>query len=206
MKIKKIIKKIWRYPLCTYYRKKLKNNRFSIISSDCIGGVLYHDLGCKFTSPTINLIVPEFLIFVKSLKHYIEVEPIPAGYSKKGEPIIMLDNIEIIGVHYHNHVELINKWNERKLRINWNNIVLISSDKFIKTTLEKEEFANLPFPKLLFTGKRPTNAFEIFIPKMSKKLSIDLTSYCDLLGRRIFEKYVNCVEFLNKSVEYTNEK
>ena len=36
-------------------REKLKNNDFTIISSECAGGVIYHDLGLRFDSPTINL-------------------------------------------------------------------------------------------------------------------------------------------------------
>lgn len=37
------------------YRHKLKNENFTIISNNCIAGVLYKDLNKKFNSPTINL-------------------------------------------------------------------------------------------------------------------------------------------------------
>ena len=33
----------------------LKNKDFTIISHNCVGGVIYHDLGLKFNTPTINL-------------------------------------------------------------------------------------------------------------------------------------------------------
>ena len=36
-------------------RTKLKNKDFSIICSNCIGGIIYNRLGQKFLSPTINL-------------------------------------------------------------------------------------------------------------------------------------------------------
>lgn len=44
----------------------------SIITSNCIAGEMYNDLGLQFTSPTINLFFREkdFLKFVLNLKHY----------------------------------------------------------------------------------------------------------------------------------------
>ena len=41
-----------------YNRDRLKydpDNPFSIISSNCVGGVISHDLGLRFESPTVNL-------------------------------------------------------------------------------------------------------------------------------------------------------
>jgi uncharacterized protein (DUF1919 family) len=36
-------------------RSRLTNKEVTIFSSNCIGGVIYHDLGLRFMSPTINL-------------------------------------------------------------------------------------------------------------------------------------------------------
>lgn len=55
-------------------RKRLKNNEFSIISNDCTGGVIYHDLGLRFTSPTINLFFEpyeDYLYFLSNIKDYL---------------------------------------------------------------------------------------------------------------------------------------
>lgn len=48
-------------------RKRLKNDNFTIISSNCIGGLIYHRLGKEFNSPTINLrfYQNEFIKFVQ---------------------------------------------------------------------------------------------------------------------------------------------
>lgn len=55
-------------------QEQLDNENFTIISSTCVGGNIYHDLGLRFTSPTINLWIgaKDFLKFVKDLKYYLE--------------------------------------------------------------------------------------------------------------------------------------
>ena len=50
-----------------YFRSLIKtDSEFTIISSNCIGGVIYSDLHRKFLSPTINLFfsAKDFLKFV----------------------------------------------------------------------------------------------------------------------------------------------
>ena len=46
--VKEWIKKVWRAPLCRTMRKRLKNKNFVILSSNCVGGTLLHDLGLRF--------------------------------------------------------------------------------------------------------------------------------------------------------------
>lgn len=38
-----------------FRKRKVKNQNVTIIASNCIGGMVYHDLGLKFNSPFINL-------------------------------------------------------------------------------------------------------------------------------------------------------
>lgn len=44
-----------RYKINQNNRLKLCIENFSIISSNCVGGVITHELGKRFLSPTINL-------------------------------------------------------------------------------------------------------------------------------------------------------
>ncbi len=205
MMLKKQIKKIWRFPICKYYQSKLKTRKFSIISSNCVGGCLYHDLGLQFTSPTINLIIPESLKFFENLKHYLSIEPVADGYTEKGEPVAIIDDVKIIGVHYKDHNHLIKKWTERTERVIWDNIIILSDSRYIKTPQEVERFSKLPYHKALFTGELTGYDFEVLIPKL-KDGDLDITSYCDMLGRRYFEKYLNCVAFINESEKFNGKK
>ena len=57
-------------------RKKLKIDNFSIISNNCIGGVIYNDLGKKFLSPTVNLYIKptDFIKFLENMEYYLSLE------------------------------------------------------------------------------------------------------------------------------------
>ena len=81
-------------------KRKLQINDCTLISQNCIGGVLYHDLGLQFLSPTINAFIPEpdFVKFVLDLRHYMGQELV----MQWGEeyPLGMLDDITIHFMHY----------------------------------------------------------------------------------------------------------
>ena len=61
-------------------RKKIKNSDFTILSNNCIGGIMAHDLGKRFLSPTINLYIKptDFVKMMENLEYYLslEIEPI----------------------------------------------------------------------------------------------------------------------------------
>lgn len=51
-------------------RRRLSNKNFTILSTNCIGGVMYHNLNLKFLSPTINLWISphDYIKILKVLK------------------------------------------------------------------------------------------------------------------------------------------
>src|SRR5574344_2087328 len=71
----------------------LTNKDFSIISQNCVGGVLYHDLGLKFTSPTINLYFEplDFMRYILNLRKYNDCVPKIYMDEKRGYPVGKLD-------------------------------------------------------------------------------------------------------------------
>lgn len=78
-KAKDVIKTIWRFPFQRLYRLKLRNRHFSLIACNCIGGALSNDLGQQFRSPTVNLIIPEYLKFTRNLKYYLSISIVQGG-------------------------------------------------------------------------------------------------------------------------------
>ena len=74
--IYKSIMSIPRERYCEKKRRKLSNTKFTIISSDCFGTFVYHTLGERFNSPTINLMFSQqdFLLFVSHLKEYLQAD------------------------------------------------------------------------------------------------------------------------------------
>jgi uncharacterized protein (DUF1919 family) len=133
-------------------RKKLHNHNFTIISQNCIGGVFYHDMQQKFASPTINLYIqqPDFIRFVMNLKYYMSCEL----EMRWGEeyPIGVLDDIRVDFMHYDTCQDAKLAWDRRKKRINYKNIVVISTDRneFDEGTFS--EWRRIPYPKVLFTA------------------------------------------------------
>lgn len=69
-----ILNKIGESWINYHYGKRISNSDFSIICSNCIGGVLYHYAGRKFLSPTINLWIrqDDFIKMICDLKYYMK--------------------------------------------------------------------------------------------------------------------------------------
>lgn len=122
-------------------RKRLTNSDFSIIAPNCIGGVLYHRLGLQFLSPTINLFFrtnQDYLRFVSDMKYYLSLD---LNFVERFEnyPTGMLDDVKIVFNHYKTEEEAAKKWNERKVRVNYDNLFIIMDDRMVT----KEEIKSL---------------------------------------------------------------
>ena len=210
-KIKNIIKNIWRFPYRFLMSKRLKNHNFSIISANCIGGVLSHDLRQEFRSPTINLIIPQFIEFVERLDYYLAVLPIIGPITEKGEPTIYLDDIIVVGVHYTTGEQLLSDWNRRKQRVNMSDIYVIATDEFVKTKADYERFDSLPYKKVCFVSKERYNSLEkvykwqIVCPEFKNGHRVgDVLRYKGIFGERIFERRFNFIKWLNQNEEKEN--
>lgn len=119
-------------------RKKINNTDFSIICNNCWGGFVYRYFGLPYLSPTVGLYFysEDFVRFAKDIKKYIfmQIKMIPATESKhyedlkrKGQenvPVGVLDDVEIIFLHYKTAAEAEEKWTRRCKKVNLNNIVL----------------------------------------------------------------------------------
>lgn len=73
MKLKKCYRELLRKHLNNKNQMLLRNHDFTIISSNCVGGIIYHELGERFLSPTINLWFEpnDFLKFASNFDFYL---------------------------------------------------------------------------------------------------------------------------------------
>ena len=83
-------------------RKELKNSNFTILSNNCMGVIIYHNLGLRFDTPTVSLYFPadDFIKFVNDLQYYINKADLvecldgdvdfPVGILGKGEKAIKI--------------------------------------------------------------------------------------------------------------------
>lgn len=137
-------------------RMKLKNKSASIIASNCNGTFIYYDMKLKYLSPTINLSfdMNDFVKMLEDLKWYMNQDVVPYEDKRFDYPTGMIGDIEIKFNHYNSFDEAVNKWNERKERINYDNLFVlgVETDGCTYETLKK--FDQLPYKnKVIFTHK-----------------------------------------------------
>lgn len=152
--------RIMRLPREMYHIRKSrmnKNNSPTIICNNCVGGVILHDLGLKFNTPTINtlfLSFDDFLYFVEHLKEFSELDvyelkqteyPFPVGVQEyKGR------KIRVGFVHYASFDEGKAAWIKRMKRINLDNTFVVYENRMISDE-ELSMFSSIKYPKLVLS-------------------------------------------------------
>lgn len=198
MLIREIIEKNYQRKL----RKRIKNKDFSIICSNCIGGIIYNRLGLKFLSPTINLWMYQYdyLKFVLDLKKYIslDLEFIESEYN---HPVARLGDITIYFNHYKTNEEAKNSWDIRKKRINYDNLFLIMYDKDGLTEEDLKKIKTIKCRgKIVISNKKYSSMdYVIRIPvnmdNIETRYRLNINKWT---GKRKFEEKFNYVKWLNE--------
>ena len=204
-KIMEILRKSIRYNIKRKNRKKLNNSNFTIISNNCLGGVLSHELGQRFNSPTINLYFDskDFLKFIKNMEYYLNYEWKDISSDKDTYPRAKIDDITLNLVHYKSFEEAQLQWNKRKARINYDNIFIIACQRDGWTKQQIEEFDKLHYKnKVIFTTEEMQNyesAYHIPNTDCGNEI-INIMVYKDKFsGKRWFDDF-DFVSFFNNGL------
>lgn len=181
--------------------RRLKNRDVSIISSNCSGAFIYYDLGMRYLSPTVNLSIEmnDFVKMVKNLRWYMEQELVELN-EKSECPMGMLGDVKIYFIHYDSFKDAKTKWEERKKRINWDNIFIVGSEKDQCTYDTIKNFEQLPYKnKVIFTHKEyPEFSSAYCIKGFEEKEELGvITNFKDQILKRRYLDDFNYVEFLN---------
>lgn len=137
-------------------RKRIKNKDISIISSNCNGAFISHDLGLQFNSPFVNLWIKpqDFLKLLLNFDAYMQSDIKEITEEGIFYPIGRLCDINIYFQHYSSFEEARIKWNERKKRINVKNMFILFSDRDGCTYRDIKVFDQLPYKnKVVFTHR-----------------------------------------------------
>lgn len=135
-------------------RKRLNNTGFSVISSNCNGAFILHDLGQRFNSPTVNLFLypKDFIRFVENLKYYMSLKLEFVKEKDVTYPVGRLEDIKIYFMHYHSEEEANQKWEERKQRICYENLFVLMTERDGCTYEDLQKFDKLQYPnKIVLT-------------------------------------------------------
>lgn len=190
-------------------RQQLKNKKFTILSANCMAAIIYHNLGLRFDTPTINLYfqADEFLKFVTDLRYYIQeadlVEDQQAGHDF---PVGILGEgakaIRIYFEHYKTFDNAKTKWEERKQRIHYDNLYIIMGEHHGATRETIENFEKLPYVhKVMVTcHDYPEFPDTFYLPHCNDQGQLS-DSWATLhaiyfVGHRLFEAF-NYLDFLN---------
>lgn len=190
-------------------RRRLVNKDVTFLCPNCIGGILFHDLGLKFLSPTVNLMMlqNEFIEFVLHLDEYLDGEfefykheeyDCPCAYLKaKG-----LKDLTVHFTHYADKEIAEKKWKERAKRINKDNIFVYLSERDGVTKEQIDSLKNLNVRGLVvFTANDyPDIPYTVKISKYSGDTVVGNVlrkSYVD--DSREYEKYFDFVKWFNEA-------
>lgn len=147
-------------------KSKLNLSDVSLISMNCIGGIVYIDCKSQFLSPTAGLFMlpGDFIKFVNNLDEYLTKTPVVFMGSQY--PIGILGDIKIYFMHYASPEEAVEKWERRKLRVNKDKIIVIMVERNGFRDNHFEAFKQIKYPKVLFTkSERYICEDSIYIPK-----------------------------------------
>lgn len=144
-----------------------KDEKFSIICNNCVGGFIYQYYNLEYRTPTLGLffLAVDYIKFLSNIKFYLskELEFIDPRESINYEefkdaklsiefPIGRLYDVEIFFLHYKNKEEALEKWTRRINKINWNDLIIILAENETCNYEIIKQFDALPFSnKVCFT-------------------------------------------------------
>lgn len=150
----------------SHFRKADIPEGISIISQNCIGGIIYHDLERENLSPTINLFLgaSDFMNFVLNIQKYLDIE-MKINWLET-YPVGMLDDIYIFFRHNITCTDALNAWNRRKDRIRFDRILVLCTDRFQFDDKVYITWETIQYPKLLYTcHKKYAGINAVYFPK-----------------------------------------
>lgn len=148
-------------------KKRLNNNDFTMVSSNCIGSRFYQELVIPYNTPFVGLFIyaPCYIKMLGDLEYYLKSdltfiakskydEILPPEKRDRGYPIGQLGDIEIQFLHYHAESEVKEKWTRRIKRMNKENIFVTFTDRDLCTEEHLNQFERMNIPrKVCFTAK-----------------------------------------------------
>lgn len=209
--------KFVRFLYTSYLKLKLKEKNFTLITNNCTGGIIYHRLGLKFNSPTINFYFPkdeDYVCFVHNLDLYTQKANLvhdkensinfPIGLlipDDKKYPILTIHFIHDSSFEY-----VYKKWEERKIRIIIDKTIVIfdlsfppfphiNQDKYIK------DFQDVKYPFVIFLRNTDVSKYKnVFSFKVPSE-NIKVGSHTPSTRIKTYLDQFNYVKFINKSLK-----
>lgn len=185
-------------------RRSLTNITPSFLCPNCIGGLLFHDLGLQFRSPTVNLMMyqTDFVKFVLHLEDYLEQELRFFKHAECNFPCAQLGDVTVHFTHYHSEEEALRVWKERSKRIDRDNLFIFLEERDGLTEKEILQLGRIHARGVvIFTAHNyPDIPYALQIPKYERDGEVGnilRKSYLD--GHHEYEEYFDFVKWFNEA-------
>lgn len=183
-------------------RSRLKEGEITILSANCLGGLLYDRLGLKFLSPTINTLITsdQFVRFVLDYEQYLTKELVFIE-SERPYPVAQLGDIQIYFAHYKTAEEAAACWNRRKERVKKERLFVLLNDR---DRVTEEDFCRLDESGLknvmVFTAnKHLKHRCTFYVPCQDKDGMVgNLMMKSWVTGKMVAERYFDFVGWFNQ--------
>lgn len=197
----KVLKYVRKIP-ANLRRRSLYSTKFTIISNNCWGGMIYESYNIPKQSPTVGLFfsAEDYIEFISNLKHYLHmplkfintecsknIEVLKLSKNYESIPVAMLDDkVEIVFLHYHSKEEANDKWMRRCKRINYDRLLVKFNDQNGCTQEHLKAFLSLPYAhKVFFTCKKWPIEDSAIIKIRQPKVYKSITASHEPFGKRI---------------------
>lgn len=191
--LQKITNRLLRGSINAKNRARLTNTVPSVLSSNCNGAFILHDLGLKFNSPFVNLYMTpaDFIRYLQNFEYYRQAE-LHFTPSDKSYPIGKLDDLTVHFMHYRTEAEACFKWVERTARIDTDNLFVMMTDRDGCTYQDLQAFEALPLKnKVVFTHRPyPELASSFYIKGFEEQGQVgDLYEFSGWYGKKYYDQF-----------------
>ncbi len=171
---------------------KLKNKDFSVFAPACIGGVVCSDMGVRFQSPTVNLLIlwEDFIKMMENLPYYMSLEPKKAPREGHLYVVMTVGDIKVYCVHYHSFRVAKAKWMARAKRVNYDNIYVVSGWAPFYDENLIARFEALPYKKLVVTDYHlaPEKPYVAKLKPIKRGRTSNLFNFKNFKGERFYDE------------------
>lgn len=185
-------------------RSRLLNTTPSFLCPNCIGGILFHDLGLEFRSPTINLMMyqRDFVKFVLNLDSYLQEDLRFFSHAQYSFPCAHLGDLTIHFTHYKAQEDAEKKWESRIKKIDRDNLFIFLEERDGLSQTDIENLGHIHARGLVvFTAnKYPNIPYALQIPKYSRFGEVgNILKKSYLSGKHEYEHFFDFVKWFNEA-------
>ena len=195
-KIRSAINKIQRIFINRRLKSRLQNHGMTVISANCVGAFILHDLNEPFNSPFVNLYLSpnDFVRYLQNIEFY-QQQSLTFIQSEKPYPVAKLADLKVHFMHYRNSQEAEQKWLARSARMNLDNLFIMMTDKDDAQGIAYEDLAafdQLPFKNKVVFTRKPYPEFKsaFYIKGFEKQNQVgDLFTFSGWNGVKYYDQF-----------------